>query len=371
MTDSYNRLVYDIFHDYRKEPPIEAQICELAPQLQLKVTLFYTKLVEVMEKDETIAMIVELKVDWIDSRINWNPKEYGGIEHVFRSHDEVWIPDLTIINANDVRDYREDYQKVVQIYSNGTVQYYMIMLASFVCNYDLRRLPFDKQICNISIVTYNTLIPIKLISSEKLVTLGLGPENALGNGEWRVVNLTKDDKLSNSYDRLLKFIFKDYDVSRAPIEAQRCHLSPLMNMTVMLSYIKVVEVIEKDETMTMITELKIQYTDSRINWNPEEFDGLDYVYVKESDIWIPGHIGNVSDVTVIDADDVKDYREDIQKLAQIFANGTVQFFMYMLTSTVCNYDVTDDLTRETTNALPTESVHICKVIQFGHASNGY
>ena len=51
----------------------------------------------------------------------------------------MWIPDLTVINANEVRDYREDYQKIVQIYSNGTVQYYMILLTSFVCNYDVSK----------------------------------------------------------------------------------------------------------------------------------------------------------------------------------------------------------------------------------------
>ena len=74
-------------------------------------------------------------------------------------------------------------------------------------------------------------------------------------------------------------------------------------------------------------------------------------------------------MTVIDANDVKDYREDVQKVAQVFANGTIQFYMYMLTSTVCNYDVTDNLTRKTINVLRIVSAHIYRISQIGHASN--
>lgn len=38
---------------------------------------------------------------WNDYRLAWNESEFGGLEHVYLSTADVWIPDATLYNKSD------------------------------------------------------------------------------------------------------------------------------------------------------------------------------------------------------------------------------------------------------------------------------
>ncbi|KHJ86267.1 hypothetical protein OESDEN_13987, partial [Oesophagostomum dentatum] len=75
------------------------------------------------------------------------------------------------------------------ISSTGLVEFYVSSVVSFACPIDVRKFPFDRQKCELNIVSYNFL------STELRVMAGIfknyNGSNA-GNGEWSVDGLTAE-----------------------------------------------------------------------------------------------------------------------------------------------------------------------------------
>jgi nicotinic acetylcholine receptor len=56
---------------------------------------------------------------WIDSRLAWNPKNYGRISEVSLPVTKLWTPDIMLYNSYENAEVREDVRVVVQ--SRGNV----------------------------------------------------------------------------------------------------------------------------------------------------------------------------------------------------------------------------------------------------------
>ncbi len=39
-----------------------------------------------------------LKKDWMDSKLNWEPDEYGGVEQLIVPSELLWLPDILLYN---------------------------------------------------------------------------------------------------------------------------------------------------------------------------------------------------------------------------------------------------------------------------------
>lgn len=64
---------------------------------------------------------------WVDKRLAWSPKEYGGVTKVSVTDKEVWTPDVSLVNAIDSDSTRDHVNAVVL--ANGTV--YWIPTATY------------------------------------------------------------------------------------------------------------------------------------------------------------------------------------------------------------------------------------------------
>lgn len=40
-----------------------------------------------------------LKFTWTDSRLTWDPSEYGGLKNMRVSPDQLWLPDTLLFNG--------------------------------------------------------------------------------------------------------------------------------------------------------------------------------------------------------------------------------------------------------------------------------
>lgn len=36
--------------------------------------------------------------DWTDSKLNWDPDEYGGVEQLIVPSEHIWLPDILLYN---------------------------------------------------------------------------------------------------------------------------------------------------------------------------------------------------------------------------------------------------------------------------------
>lgn len=45
-----------------------------------------------------------LAVLWIDNRLAWNPEDHDGINKLQVPADQIWIPDITLLNAAEATE---------------------------------------------------------------------------------------------------------------------------------------------------------------------------------------------------------------------------------------------------------------------------
>ncbi|EPB76608.1 Neurotransmitter-gated ion-channel ligand binding domain protein [Ancylostoma ceylanicum] len=119
---------------------------------------------------EVLLTLVFMKMEWRDERLQWNVSDHCGIEHIYLAISDVWIPEITIVEAHSSEDYREDYKK-------------------FVWTQDF---PFDHQECYIKMMSQS------FSAWEYGITITMSPGLAdnssafalMGNGEWQIRNVS-------------------------------------------------------------------------------------------------------------------------------------------------------------------------------------
>ncbi|GMR33200.1 hypothetical protein PMAYCL1PPCAC_03395, partial [Pristionchus mayeri] len=46
----------------------------------------------ISEKDQTIKVSITLFMAWVDHRLRWNPKDYGGLTSIDVTRESIWVP---------------------------------------------------------------------------------------------------------------------------------------------------------------------------------------------------------------------------------------------------------------------------------------
>lgn len=108
---------------------------------------------EISTQTQTITMSTWWRHYWVDSRLVWNPSEWGDITEVLFPETfelrEIWLPDDVVYSALDARKGIE--QNVVKAYSSGTVFVSFPIVHVLPCPMDLKEFPFDIQRCKITL----------------------------------------------------------------------------------------------------------------------------------------------------------------------------------------------------------------------------
>ncbi|CAJ0592090.1 unnamed protein product [Cylicocyclus nassatus] len=85
--------------------------------------------------------------------------------------------------------------------------------------------------------------------------------------------------------------------------------------------------------MTIILEYAMTWEDERLIWDPNEFNGIDHIYVLRKNVWIPG-------ITLISMETLETQPEYKQHV-YISNQGKATFYDSLVTSVGCALDVTD------------------------------
>ena len=147
---------------------------------------------------------------WNDSRLEWNPIDYGNLTKISLPVDSIWKPPTSVINSVSGDGFlttNKDYN-YVDMYYNGDVHYFLQALALTTrCILNVSRYPFDSQVCNITFVYWqfisskfeNVIQPqVRYIFDNK--TSGFGTFPSQNHPIWDLVNIsyTTDQVYSNS-----------------------------------------------------------------------------------------------------------------------------------------------------------------------------
>jgi hypothetical protein len=108
--------------------------------------------------DQSLSLVGWWRSYWTDSRLTWDADVWGVDMLTFVSSGEwkqVWVPDITVINADHSARSNEVTVSEVTVYASGDIFVSVPLAQKIPCDMDLTHFPFDTQICDFTIGSWS------------------------------------------------------------------------------------------------------------------------------------------------------------------------------------------------------------------------
>ncbi|CAI5453212.1 unnamed protein product [Caenorhabditis angaria] len=180
------KLYDDLFKNYNSDLGCINTLAPKSPYI-LKIETGMFKLVKIEEPEESVTFLFDLILTWHDERLEWNPEDYGGINHIYVPLKKIWVPEMTIVDSTEQKSFLERDMLYAWIYSNGSVNYYHSSVITTICEMDVFRFPMDRHTCSVNVIYHSYVTGEYEIYAEQ----GLMPRpiRTLGNGEWQMESM--------------------------------------------------------------------------------------------------------------------------------------------------------------------------------------
>ena len=122
----------------------------------LNVTL-YSYLRSIQDLDELtgeLAFTGAISMDWVDSKMTWNPLSYGGLSSIYISYSSVWVPEIVITTTTETSDTMAKKWQQVKFDDSGSANFVVGGRIKATCSVDVKNYPFDKQICRVKFTAW-------------------------------------------------------------------------------------------------------------------------------------------------------------------------------------------------------------------------
>uniref|UniRef100_A0A7E4VLX7 Nicotinic acetylcholine receptor alpha subunit 38 n=1 Tax=Panagrellus redivivus TaxID=6233 RepID=A0A7E4VLX7_PANRE len=120
----------------------------------IKLKLRLSQIIDVHEIDQIMTCSVWLKQVWIDYKLAWNPKNYGGVSVLYVPYEMIWVPDLVLYNNAD-SSYNITISTKATIHYTGEVTWEPPAIFKSFCQIDVQWFPFDEQQCALKIGSWS------------------------------------------------------------------------------------------------------------------------------------------------------------------------------------------------------------------------
>ncbi|ULT79897.1 hypothetical protein L3Y34_010474 [Caenorhabditis briggsae] len=130
-------------------------------------------------------------------------------------------------------------------------------------------------------------------------------------------------------ENLTETLFKNYDPGISPIYTIFDRFKPIgydpegpsrWNYSVFLYYLKLVEVQEPQEKVSVVLEIMEGWFDPRLSWDPASHGNISSIYTRQDKIWSPT-------LTSFGVDDIIDFRDPDFRIANVDFAGTISNYV--------------------------------------------
>uniref|UniRef100_A0A0N5C4N5 Neur_chan_LBD domain-containing protein n=2 Tax=Strongyloides papillosus TaxID=174720 RepID=A0A0N5C4N5_STREA len=139
-----SQLYEDLLYDYNKIPRPVKNSSDI---LLVHVGASLIRIIDVDEKNQILTTNVWLEMNWIDAKLQWDPKKYGGIKTLHIPSDLLWTPDLVLYN-NAAGDPDITIFTDALVAYDGRVFWHPPAIYKSFCPIDVTWFPYDSQKCN-------------------------------------------------------------------------------------------------------------------------------------------------------------------------------------------------------------------------------
>ncbi|XP_044531582.1 5-hydroxytryptamine receptor 3C-like [Gracilinanus agilis] len=174
---------------------------------QVNISFTVSSILDVDEQLQLLTSFLWLDMVWDNSFISWNPEECGGIQRISMTTQNLWLPDIFIIESIEVDQTPTGLSAYVS--NEGRIQYKKPMKVTTICNLDIFRFPFDRQNCTLTFSSFLYTEDDMLLGMEKELWEIVDTSRNLikTQGEWELLAINKaTPKLavgSSLYDQIM------------------------------------------------------------------------------------------------------------------------------------------------------------------------
>ncbi|KAL7668338.1 hypothetical protein ACOME3_009041 [Neoechinorhynchus agilis] len=138
------RLVCSIMDNYQLK--FGRPVSNMSESVAVKFGLQLIQIYDLDEKNQVLVTNVWQVYEWEDDQLVWEPDQFNGIKDIRLPVKEIWIPDVGLYNHADTRT-EEKREVMCKVFHNGTVIWRPMSMFKSTCQIDIRRFPYDEQIC--------------------------------------------------------------------------------------------------------------------------------------------------------------------------------------------------------------------------------
>ncbi|ELT87828.1 hypothetical protein CAPTEDRAFT_118247, partial [Capitella teleta] len=139
-------LVHNLLDNYTTSMrPVENEDESVNVTLSLMVRLVD----ELNEESQTMTSRFVLYKEWVDTNLKWNPEEHGNIGGLVVDVDQIWTPQISIVNSKVSVIAESSVFQTPVVTSNGSVLWAHEMQVQTSCWINLNFFPYETHFCAI------------------------------------------------------------------------------------------------------------------------------------------------------------------------------------------------------------------------------
>ncbi|XP_069728545.1 5-hydroxytryptamine receptor 3A-like [Phaenicophaeus curvirostris] len=162
---------------------------DLKEILEVKMDFVLVAILSVVEKLQTVTFYFLLTLEWENSFVTWDPRDFCNISQVVLPMDTYWSPHILILERVNRQNSNFDY---VTITHNGSFVSTQPFQVTLTCSLMILKFPFDTQTCNVSVASF--LHPVtEFVMKTKRTEAAMMKDSQryfLTDGEWKFTNLS-------------------------------------------------------------------------------------------------------------------------------------------------------------------------------------
>ncbi|XP_055335166.1 acetylcholine receptor subunit alpha-like 1 isoform X2 [Paramacrobiotus metropolitanus] len=180
LLSTYNRLIRPVGNNTER--------------LTVKMGLRLSQLIDVDEKNQIMTVNVWVRQEWNDSKLKWNPREYGGVERLYVPSTMIWLPDIVLYNNAD-GNYEVTLMTKATLHPDGLVIWEPPAIYKSSCSINVKYFPFDIQDCAMKFGSWTydgfqvDLRHIDEVEGYNNITSGIDLVEYYSSVEWEIIGV--------------------------------------------------------------------------------------------------------------------------------------------------------------------------------------
>ncbi|KAF6206614.1 hypothetical protein GE061_017850 [Apolygus lucorum] len=131
---------------------------------------------------------------WYDYKLQWDPKEYGGVEMLHVPSDHIWRPDIVLYNNAD-GNFEVTLATKATLNYTGRVEWKPPAIYKSSCEIDVEYFPFDEQTCVMKFGSWTydgfqvDLRHVDEVKESTIVAIGVDLSEFYTSVEWDILEV--------------------------------------------------------------------------------------------------------------------------------------------------------------------------------------